>query len=80
MITPKVVRGRVQHPYVLEVTFEDGVCRIIDMDGRLNGKIFEPLRDPDLFATVSIDPLWHTVVWSNGADLEPEFLYEKQPT
>jgi hypothetical protein len=34
------------------------------------------LLDPVLFAQVAIDPVWHTVVWPNGADLAPEFLYD----
>lgn len=62
-------------PYVLDVTFEDGVHRRIDMKDFLFGEVFEPLRDPKLFAQVTVDETWHTVVWPNGADLAPEFLY-----
>jgi hypothetical protein len=79
MIRPKVVAVRVRDSYVLEVDFDDGEHRTIDMSARLNGKVFEPLRDPEFFAKVSIDPVWHTLVWPNGADLAPEFVYEKSP-
>lgn len=75
MATPKVASVKVLEPHVLDVTFEDGVRRKVDMKGLLKG-VFEPLRDPDFFRQVTIDPVWHTVVWPNGADLAPEFLYE----
>ena len=75
---PKVTKLEVRKPYILEVTFEDGEHRTIDMSNRLNGTVLEPLRDPALFAQAAIDPVWHTVAWPNGADLAPEFLYEER--
>ena len=36
---------------------------------------FEPLRDPEFFAEVRVDPEAHTVVWPNGADLDPLVLH-----
>ena len=70
-----VVAARVLRPYVLEVTFDDGVVREVDLEPVLWGEVFEPLRDPDYFAQVTVDPDLGTVVWPNGADLAPEFLY-----
>lgn len=67
---------RVLRPYVLEVTFADGLVRQIDIEGELYGEVFEPLRDPTFFALVALDPELGTVVWPNGADLAPEFLYQ----
>ena len=64
----------VPRPYVLDVTFADGARRRIDVEPQLYGEMFEPLRDPELFAQVSVDPVLGTVVWPNGADLSPEFL------
>jgi len=37
--------------------------------------VFEPLRDPAVFATVRVDPEIRTVAWANGADFAPEFLH-----
>ena len=37
----------------------------------------EPLRDPEFFARVSVNPETGTIEWPNGADLAPEFLLEK---
>jgi hypothetical protein len=71
-----VIAVRVITPYVLEVTFHDGERRIVDVADRLWGEVFEPLRDPDYFAKVTVDPEIGTVVWPNGADFAPEFLRE----
>ena len=50
--------------------------RIVDLSNELDGKVFEPLKDPDLFATAHQRPVMRTVAWSNGADLAPEFLLD----
>jgi hypothetical protein len=39
--------------------------------------VFEPLRDPDTFAEVKVDPDLGTVCWPTGADLDPLVLYSK---
>ncbi len=63
--------------YKIEVTFNDGRSGIADLSENLNGTIFEPLKDKNLFSTVKIDEELDTIVWSNGADLAPEFVYFK---
>jgi hypothetical protein len=73
---PVVTEVRVLRPYVLEVHFRDGVCRRIDLKDELWGEVFEPLKDPEMFAAATVDHEIGTVVWPNGADLAPEFLYE----
>ncbi|MCC4273058.1 DUF2442 domain-containing protein [Marinomonas communis] len=40
----------------------------------LKRPIFEPLQELDQFKAFTVDPELGTVVWSNGADLAPEFL------
>ena len=79
MPTPAATKVKAARPYLLDVTFEDGERRLIDMEDFLQGEMFEPLRDFALFSQASIDDTWHTVVWPNGADLAPEFLYEERP-
>lgn len=37
--------------------------------------MFEPLADPDFFAQVRVDDALGTVVWPNGADLDPLVLH-----
>ena len=71
---PAAIDVKVIKPNVIEVTFDDGTRRRLDLEAELWGEVFEPLRDPALFAQASIDPEWGTVVWPTGASLSPEFL------
>lgn len=64
--------------YRLRLTFADGLVGDVDLADRLEarrGPMFEPLRDVEYFASVSVDPELGTVVWPNGADLAPEVLH-----
>lgn len=70
----RAVSVTVPRPYLLDVTFDDGTIRQIDMEPDLWGPVFEPLRDPELFGQVRVDPDLKTVAWPNGADVSPEFL------
>ncbi len=70
-----VAAVRVVTPFVLDVTFEDGVVRRVDVEPYLCGEVFRPLRDPAFFAQARVDPDAGTVVWPNGANFAPEFLY-----
>ncbi len=60
----------------LRVAFDDGTERTIDFAPVLAGEIYGPLRDPALFAQVTIDPETHTLHWPNGADFDPETLHD----
>ena len=42
----------------------------------LDGEVFEPLRDVTRFASAHLNSDIDTVVWDNGADMSPDFLYE----
>ena len=67
----KVLTGHTVH-----VTFTDGVERDIDLEPYLWGPVFEPIRkDPQLFASVFVDPIGQTLAWPNDVDLAPETLY-----
>ncbi|SEB03344.1 DUF2442 domain-containing protein [Alkalimonas amylolytica] len=71
--------------YTIWVAFDDGTSGEVNLDGVLNGPVFEPLKDISVFRMVSVDPELETVVWPNGADLAPEFLKglhnkQSQPT
>ncbi len=72
---PTATDVEVLRPYVIEVTFDDGSRRQIDMERELWGEVFEPLRDPALFAQAAVDSMFGSVYWPTGADLAPEFLY-----
>ena len=71
----RVVSAEVCGPHSLSVTFSDGVAGEVDVRPLLDdGPVFGPLRDPDYFGRVELDPVCGTVVWPNGADLAPEAL------
>lgn len=62
--------------YRLRLAFEDGTRGEIDLIDELWGPAFEPLRERALFEQVSVDRDAGTIVWPNGADFAPEWLYE----
>lgn len=62
--------------YRLWLKFDDGTEGIADLSPELWGEMFEPLKDPALFATARVDATLKTVTWANGADFAPEFLQE----
>jgi hypothetical protein len=60
----------------LRIRFDDGVERLIDLEPILWGELYGPLRDPELFRTVRLDPEFKTLVWGNGADFDPSILHD----
>jgi len=63
-------------PYVLSIRFDDGSVRTIDFEPILEGELLGPLRDPAVFAKVTLDPEVHTLVWPSGADFDPAVLHD----
>jgi hypothetical protein len=68
--------ARYLHDYVIWLRFNDGAEGEIDLEKELEGEVFGPLKDRQLFQRFRVDPELETVAWENGADLAPEFLYE----
>ncbi len=62
--------------YRLWLRFEDRTEKTVDLQPHLDGGIFEPLQDAAYFAKVRFCPDIDTVVWPNGADFSPDFLYK----
>ena len=62
--------------YKLLLTFEDGKVCLVDLKPHLEGKIFKPLKDISYFKAVKVNSDLDTIVWKNGADMSPDFLYE----
>jgi hypothetical protein len=57
--------------------FTDDSVGEVDLAPYLTGEVFRPLvEDPALFASVRVDPECQTIVWPNGADMDPDVLYE----
>lgn len=72
----RVTSVEIPDTYTLHVTFDDGSSQRIDLEPILEGEMFGPLREQALFASARVDPEVHTVVWANGADLDPATLHD----
>ena len=58
--------------FLVRLEFTDGSARTVDLEPYLHGPIFAPVRDdPHLFRSVRVDPEAGTIVWDNGADIDP---------
>lgn len=75
-MTPRVINAKYVKDYTLHLHFSDGAEGVVNLEHELTGEIFEPLKQITFFQTFSIHPEIHTIVWPNGADFSPEFLYE----
>ena len=73
MLAPGVTSVTSTGGYALAVTFADGVRREVDLADEIGVGVFAALRDPALFAKVSVEGVG--IGWPNGASLSPEFLY-----
>lgn len=69
--------ARYLHDYVIWLRFNNGAEGEIDLKDELEGEMFEPLKNLEVFKNFRVDPEIETLVWTNGADFAPEFLYEK---
>jgi hypothetical protein len=59
----------------VELTLTDGSVRRVDLLPYLRGPVFAEIRDnPEFFRRISVDEELGTVVWPNGADLDPDVL------
>ncbi len=74
-----IIEAKVCGPHSLELIFDNGIHKRVNVLPLLEGPIFEPLRDPSYLARVVLDPVAGTVAWPNEADFAPEALYELEP-
>jgi len=75
----KLVRIKSVKPlrdFVVSIKFTDGTSREINLEPFLRGKIFESVRNnPDVFRAIKVDERMGTIIWENGADIDPDVLY-----
>jgi hypothetical protein len=58
----------------MEIVFDTGEKRTVDLEPFLQGPIFQPVRDdPEAFEAVRI--IGGTVAWDSGGDIDPDVLY-----
>ncbi|MFQ5953730.1 MAG: DUF2442 domain-containing protein [Kiloniellales bacterium] len=77
---PRLVRVRAVAPledFKVRLEFTDDSTKEIDLEPYLYGPIFEPIRrDPGQFRSVEVDSRAGTIVWENGADIDPDVLHK----
>ncbi|MCX6251847.1 MAG: DUF2442 domain-containing protein [Bacteroidetes bacterium] len=69
----EVIQAEYLREYLIEVTFNTGETKLVDLKESLQGPVFEPLKDINYFRQFAIH--FNTLEWKNGADFAPEYLY-----
>jgi hypothetical protein len=71
----RIVALKVSGPRQLDLAFNNGVRKRVDVSPLLEGSVFKPLQTKKGFAEARLDDVCGTVVWPNGADFAPETLF-----
>lgn len=72
-----IIDVKVIKDYIVNIIFENGVEGNINISEIIPFKgIFAKLQDKKYFATVRVNKDLGTIVWENGADISPNYLYE----
>jgi hypothetical protein len=71
-----VVAVRALAGHRVHLRFADGLEGEVDLDTVIRWEgLFAPLAANERFAEVRVDPELGTIVWPNGADIDPDVLY-----
>lgn len=73
---PAVVQARYVSAYLLEVQFDDGTVKLVDVSQWFKGPVFEPLKNKAYFKRFFIEGA--TLAWPNRVDISPEALHEAE--
>ena len=74
MVLIKSVTPLAKYRALLE--FSTGEQKTVDLDPLLRGPVFESIRSSRaMFRAVRVDEELGTIVWPNGADIDPDVLY-----
>ncbi len=60
--------------YKIHLWFNNGTEKTVDLKNQLEGTVFKPLKNIELFKKFKIK--FNTIEWENGADFAPEYLFE----
>ena len=77
-MNPRISGVTAKSNYIVELSFTDGSRGSVDLSRYVVGSkgVFAALKDPAFFAQVTVDADAGTIVWPNGADLDPDVLYD----
>ncbi len=72
----RIVSVKPLEDFTVHLEFTDGTSREVNLELFLRGKVFESLRNnPEVFRAMKVDERMGTIVWENGADIDPDVLY-----
>ena len=70
----EVIKANYLTGFKIEIFFNNGEKKVVDLSESLIGKVFQPLKNPETFKKFTVH--FNTIEWDNGADFAPEYLYE----
>ncbi|MBA2293218.1 MAG: DUF2442 domain-containing protein [Gemmatimonadales bacterium] len=75
---PRVVTAAARGGFRVHLGFTDGSKATVDLAPWVAGKggVFGPLQNEAFFSQVAVDVDAGTICWPNGADFDPDVLYE----
>ena len=74
---PRIADAHYVQDFIIHLRFADGAEGDVDLCDELYGEMFEALKDRAFFQRFFVNPEFRTLAWPNGADIAPEFLYDK---
>jgi hypothetical protein len=72
-----IVRAKHAGDSRLNVRFANGSSGVVDFASLLWGPMFAPLRDTTEFRRFRVSRRFGTIVWKNGADVGPEWVWDR---
>lgn len=74
----EIIEVQPRNGYRLFLRFRDGAAGEVDIAEMITfDGIFAPVKERAYFVQVRVDPELGTIVWPNGADLDPLVLYSQ---
>ena len=71
-----ITNAEYMRDYQIKITFNNRSEFTVDLKNHISGGVFEALKNLTYFSNFTLHPDLETLVWENGADFAPEFLYE----
>ena len=71
---PEVRRAKLVEGFIVNLRFDDGTEKHIDISQWFKGPAFKALKNPRVFNKFFVEG--GTLAWPNGVDIAPETLYE----
>ena len=75
----RIILVKILHNHLLELTFEDSFCKVVDITPFIGLGLSAALHDEEYFQQVEIES-GGGIYWPNGYDFCPNFLHDEAPS